>query len=937
MKKQSLKNTEKLQMLSPEDVYVHLDSSVKGLDSSQIEEKSKIFGKNILKEKKQKPLLIKFLENFISFMALLLWVGGLIALLSGTPQLGIAIWLVNIINGCFSFFQEYRASKATEELKKLLPLYARVIRNNKENKILAEDLVPGDIMLLEEGDNISADGRIISEVDFQVNQSSLTGESTTIQKTSNAITESGESVIDLTNFVFAGTSVSSGSAKVIVSAIGMNTEFGKIAKLTQSMKDEQSHLENELNHLTKQISIFAIIIGILFFISSTYFLKQSFTFSFIFSLGMIVAFIPEGLLPTVTLSLAKAVQQLAKEHALVKKLSSVETLGSTSVICSDKTGTLTKNEMTVCNIWTNEQSYNVTGTGYSSNGGILTSDGGKIDIKHNERLQFLLQSAALCSNATVIPPNNGDKNYKILGDPTEACLNVLAEKAGINLNEIKKWAERIHELPFDSVRKRMTTVHELNTTTLTTPFISITKGAPKEMVSHCSRIFSNGNIKKLSNNDISKIMDANDFFARQGLRVLAVAYNELKDLTDKPSSWEKYTIDSLENDMIFQGLIVMSDPPRDGIEDEIRKCHKAGIRTIMVTGDYGLTASSIAKKIKMVEGENPKVITGEELKIISDDKLKEALKEEIIFARVAPEQKYRIVTTFQTLGYIVAVTGDGVNDAPALKKADIGIAMGITGTDVAKESADMILTDDNFASIVNAIERGRAVYSNIQKFLVYIFNSNTAEAAPSGVFLFSKCIVPLPLTVMQILAIDLGTDMVPAIGLGSEKPEKEIMEQTPRKKDEPLFNFKLFIRSFLWYGLMESIIAIGAFFFSYALSGITFSNLTSYGSSYQQATTMTLGAIIFCQIGMVLNCRTEKVSLFKIKIFSNRTINLGIIIEIILFISLVYIPFLQKTFNTFSLSIYHWVYLLFCPVLVILIEEIRKNFLRSNSVSISNN
>ncbi len=576
--------------------------------------------------------------------------------------------------------------------------------------------------------------------------------------------------------------------------------------------------------------------------------------------------------------------------------------------------------MTVNYLWTLSDSYEVTGLGYASEGQIEQEER-PVSLKENELLNRLVRFSHLASNAQVVAPSADNPNYTILGDPTEACLNVLAEKAGINLNDNHIWAPRIKEIPFDSDRKRMTTVHKLESGLDGSHHISITKGAPKEVMELCSDYYDNqGMIKSLTATERQAILAANDQFARDGLRVLAVAYRPLDSEHVGEDKWDMQT---LEDNMVFLGLVAMSDPPRQGVREAIEKCHRASIRIIMVTGDYGLTALSIAKKIGIVQGDDARVVSGLELADMDDNQLKEALKGEIVFARVAPEQKYRVVNALQELGEVVAVTGDGVNDAPALKKADIGVAMGISGTDVAKESADMILTDDHFASIVHAVEEGRAVYRNIQKFLTYIFNSNTPEAVPSAFFLFSLGRIPLPLTVMQILAIDLGTDMVPALGLGVEPPEEGVMDRPPRRLSDRLLNRQLLIKAFVWYGLIEAALAMGAFFLNYWVNQGNLNHLASSGPLYREATTMTLGAIIFTQIGMAMNSRKGRGSIFQVKPFANRIISLGIVLEIVLFILLSYVPFFHTLFNTAPIGLDDWLYLLACPFVIMALEEIR--------------
>jgi P-type Ca2+ transporter type 2C len=923
---------ESIHKLPVNEVYEALGVSPNGLTQTQAEENQKIYGKNVIEEKKKESLILIFLKNFINIMAILLWVGGIMAFFADMPQLAIAIWLVNVINGVFSFWQEHRAGKATDALKNMLPSYTRVIRDGNEQKILAEDLVIGDIMFLAEGDRISADARLIESSDLQVNQSTLTGESNPVRKTKDAVLRGDLTRAEIPNLIFAGTNVSEGNGKAAVIDIGMGTEFGKIAHLTQSMEEVASPLQKELNRLTKQISIIAISFGIIFFTLSLFFVNEPFASSFIFALGMIVAFIPEGLLPTVTLALAMAVQRMSKRNALVKKLSSVETLGSTTVICTDKTGTLTQNEMTVSHLWLAEKEFKVTGVGYSPEGNIL-NDGKKIMATDDADMKLLLTAAALCSNARLLPPNEESARYTVLGDPTEACLGVAAAKAGIDVKRQAELTPRLRELPFESRRKRMATVHQMEKLMEGTQRIAYVKGAPKEIMELSQSIRVNSEVIPITEKLRKEIMDANDGYARNGLRVLAVAYRLLHINDNLPTAMSAYTPEIVEQDLVFVGLIAMSDPPRPEVADAVELCRHAGIRIVMITGDYGLTAESIAKRIGIVKEPNPRVVTGLELEKLSDEQLKEYLKGEIIFARVAPEQKLRVVTSLQEMGEIVAVTGDGVNDSPALKKADIGVAMGIAGTDVAKESADMILTDDNFASIVYAIEEGRAVYSNIRKFLLYILNSNMPEAVPSAMFLLSRGAIPLPLTVMQILTIDLGTDMLPALGLGTEKPEKDIMNKPPRSQKEPLLNKKLITKAFLWYGLLASAASIISYFYVNIQNGWPAVPLAGGTDPvYIKATTMTLAAIVFCQIGAVFNCRTEKQSVFKVGLFSNKQINFGIIFEIVLMVAIVYLPPLQSIFHTGPLNLSDWLFLCVWPPLVLLIEEARKAWVRRKDV-----
>lgn len=912
-----------LQKLPVKEVYSALNTGEKGLSKSEVATRIHQFGKNALQEKKGQPLIFKFLSNFTHFMAILLWCAGLVGFIAQLPELGIAIWMVNIINGAFSFWQEFRAGKATEALKKLLPDYARVVRDGEEQKILAEDLVPGDLILLGEGDRISADARLVEDNDLSVNQSTLTGESHPVHKSKDEVIRDDLSRSEQPNMIFAGTNVAAGTCKAIVYATGMNTEFGKIAGLTQTLKEELSPLQKEMNKLTRTVSILAISIGVVFFLLSILLVGTELAVAFIFAMGMIVAFIPEGLLPTVTLSLAMGVQRMAKRNALIKRLSAVETLGCTTVICTDKTGTLTQNEMTVSNIWIGGKSLDVTGVGYDPSEGKILENGHPV-ASETPDLSRLLGAAALCCNAHLVPPGPESSRFTVLGDPTEAALLVAAQKYGLTPENLNKKELRLRELPFDSVRKRMTTIHQVSNDRM-----AFTKGAPKEVLELCTHIKVNGASMEMDEKTRSEIMEINDRYARNGLRVLAVASRNLKGITGIPQSLSQYTPELIEQELTFLGLIAMVDPPRPEVSEAVKKCHRAGIRIIMITGDYGLTAESIARRIGIIKGEHPRIITGIELGKMQQEELKKALEGEVLFARVAPEQKLQVVTALQEMKHIVAVTGDGVNDSPALKKADIGVAMGLSGTDVAKEAADMILTDDNFASIVNAVEEGRAVYNNIRKFAVYIFNSNMAEAVPMIFYLFSRGTIPLPLTIMQVLCIDLGTDMVPAMGLGAESPEPGIMDIPPRSQKESLLTKKLLSRALLWYGSMEAIACMAAFFYLNWLNGWPGTPLPGTGTIYRMATTMTFAAIVLAQVGAVFACRTERVSIFKTGFHTNKLILVGIVVELILLSLITYLPFLHNLFNTAPLGLKEWAFLIWIPFAVLLIDEIRKFFLRN--------
>ncbi len=904
---------EGLAALEPDRVVDALGSSGEGLSATEVAARLQQFGRNEIAAQRSRSQTLELLAQFASPMAILMWVAGGIAVLAGLLELGLAVFAVVVINGVFGYWQEYRAERATEALRRMLAQRALVLRDGAETEVPTEELVPGDLLLLTEGERIGADARLIECSDLRVDQSTLTGESRSVHKSPAAIHGRRQAPL-LANMVFAGTSVVSGDGRGVVTSTGMDTEFGRIAHLTQSVPDVASPLQQELGRLTRELSVLALAMGALYFVVAVLFVGQPGVTAFVFALAMIVAFIPEGLLPTVTLSLAMAVQRMAQRNALVKKLSSVETLGCTTVICSDKTGTLTQNEMTVTRIWLPGETYEVEGRGYAPAGVILRA-GVPQRAATNPALRELLEGVVLCNNAALLEPAPGEDEWGVRGDQTEACLLVAATKAGVAPAELRSRRPRLRELPFDSHRQRMTTVHAVDGTP--TAYL---KGAPQQVTRLCTRISRGGVDTALSDTDVSEITAATDGLARQGLRVLAVARRTLEDAT-APAG---YTVAAVEGGLTFLGLVAMEDPPREGVTEAVATCHRAHIRVIMMTGDYGLTAEAIARSIGIVRGDDARVISGSDLEAMSDRELAAALHTEAIFARVAPEQKYRVVAALQRLGDIVAVTGDGVNDAPALKKADIGIAMGRAGTDVSKEAADMILTDDHFASIVEAIREGRGVYDNIRRFLIYILTSNVAEAAPATAFLVSGGLIPLPLTVMQILTIDLGTDLLPALGLGTEPPEGDVMDRAPRSRAARLMNRHVLALAFAWYGLLEALFGLAGYFVVNLLNGWPTAALAASGGLYQRATTMTLGAIIFSQIGAVLNCRTTRASVVRVGLLGNRRVVLGIVVEVLLLGLLSYLGPLQHVFGTAPLRVGDWAFLAVLPVLMVALGEARK-------------
>ena len=905
----------------PERVLEVLGTGPEGLSDDEVRSRLARYGPNEIREVRGKPLTQRFAANLTHPMAILLWSASVMAYIGNMPQLAVAIVGVIIINAVFSFWQEYRAERTTKELKKLIPQYARVIRGGSEKQVPAREVVLGDVVVLSEGDRIPADGRIIKNFGMLTDESALTGESRPVPKTSQPIAlKTCKTSYELPNLVFGGTNLAAGSGVAVIFAAGMNMQFGRIAHLTEMVEEEQSPLQRELRRVTAIVTLVAILVGTVVFLAA-FSLGLAAAESFLFAIGMIVAFVPEGLLPTVTLSLAMAMQTMAKRRAVIKKLSSVETLGCTTVICTDKTGTLTCNAMTVTRIWVSGLDIKVTGTGYNPQGRFLTDSGEEL-VEDNSDLKLLLTAAMTCNNARLMPPTDQQRRWSILGDPTEGALLVAALKAGLAYPPREN---RFALLPFDSRRKRMNVIVYENRGGVLRgrpeKLRAYVKGAPAELLDYCSGILKNAEVVPLQDSDRTAIRSQIDSYARDGLRVLGIAF---RDLTDPP---DNASPENVESEMTFLGLAAMMDPPRPEVEEAIQKCRQAGIRVLMLTGDYGLTAGFIAKRLGIISG-RARIITGEEVNSLSDQALQRVLLEEnIIFARITPEHKLRIVVALQALNQIVAMTGDGVNDAPALKRADIGVAMGISGTDVAKEAADMIVTDDNFASIVSAVEEGRAVYNNIKKFTKYIFASNVPEAVPFIFYVLAA--VPLPLTVMQILSVDLGTDMIPALALGAEPPEGDVMRFPSRKREKGILSGGLLAHSLLFLGGIESIAAMACYYWMNFINGFGPGSLAQPGTVvYSMATTMTLVGIVMSQVGNVFACRTERASSLKRSIKINPLLPMGLAFELSIILALVYLPFLHPVFGTAPLSPEHWLFpMVFAPA-ILLAEEVRKLILR---------
>jgi potassium/sodium efflux P-type ATPase len=912
--------------LSKEDIYLELETGDKGITEASAQKRLEAYGHNRLKAIRRTPLILRFIYNFTNLLAVLMWLGSALSFWADMPEAGWACIVVVVVNAVFSFWQEFKAEKAIDALRELIPSYARIIREGAEIKVSASDVVPGDIIIIEEGDNVPADARLIETQELRVNNSAFSGESKLSHKMAEGLRD-GKSFLwlEMPNLIFAGTSVAAGMGKAVVIATGMSTEIGKIAYLTQTVKEELSPLQKEVNRISKLIAAISVVTGFIFFFVGLVFTKMTLVASAMFAIGIILANVPQGLMPTLTLALAMAVQRMVKKHALIKKLSSIETLGCTNVICTDKTGTLTTNQMSVKKIWINDKIIEVTGSGYEPQG-TFSFQGHPLsaDAFKNDNLDLLFRAAVLCNTARLIFPSDAQKYWSIIGDPTEGSLLTLAQKADFDCEQQRRNCPVRKRFPFESVRKRMSCVNKMPDGGLWV----FVKGGPKEVLEFSTKLILGEKIVELTSSKKSEIIARLDDFAKEGLRVLGLAFRTFEAEELSEASAEK-----AEKNLIFIGITGMYDPPRPEVKDAVSVCRKAGIRVVMITGDYQITALSIAKQVGIVSSDNPEVITGEDLSRLTDKQLKDKLIEkEIIFARVNPEHKLRVVNVFKEMGNIVAVTGDGVNDAPALKRADIGIAMGLRGTDVAKEAAEMILIDDNFASIVTAIEEGRAVFENIKKFITYIFAHLVPEAVPYIFYVIFK--LPVPITVMQILAIDLGTELLPALALGTEKPEPGIMELPPRPKKKGVIDKIVLFRGYVFLGLLEAAAVLIVYYFVLYQGGwkpgmqlepndTTFSN-----PLHLKAITMVFFGIVIMQIANVFSCRSDRHSVFNLGFFSNKLIFWGIVFELLFAASIIYVPFFQKVFQTTAIGWSEWGIWFVFALLIFLAEELRKKLYR---------
>ncbi len=865
-----------------ERLYAHLHSNARGLSQAEARQRLARYGTNQIEKIAEQSLISKLLKEFTHFFALILWLAAGLAFFAewrepgqGMATLGYAVLGVIIVNGLFSFWQEFRAEKALTALRNLLPRNSTALRDGRAVSIPAAELVRGDVVLLAAGDEVPADCRLIEAFGVRVNTATLTGESRPKARDTSATSE--DQVALRRDILHAGTSLISGEAKAMVYATGMHTEFGNIARLTQTLHEPLSPLQIEIARLSRLVALFAILLGAVFFLIG-HLLGLSFWGNLLFAIGIIVANVPEGLLPTVTLSLAMATQRMVKKNALVRHLTAVETLGSASVICSDKTGTLTQNRMSIRQVF--------------HSGTVRKLD----ELDATDPLFDIMRH---CHDLRRIE-QNGQSVWQ--GDPMEVAL-LQGAPAGAMF-------ERVDEIPFDTERKRMSVICD-------TPqgLMLYCKGAPETVLPLCSEMLLQGKTVALDADRRASLLSTHEQMTEQGLRVIALAYCALPQHATQR-----------ESEQVFAGLIGLVDPPRPGVAEAIATCHVAGVRVIMITGDHPHTASALAREIGLAQ--QSLAITGDKLRTMSDIDLQLLLDEpDLIFARTSAEQKMRIVQALQRRGEIVAVTGDGVNDAPALRCADIGIAMGISGTDVAKEAADIILLDDNFATIVTAIEEGRAVFDNLRKFLTYILTHNVAELVPYLAFALFK--IPLPLTVIQILAVDLGTDTLPALALGAEKPDPAVMRRPPRLPGERLLSWGLLMRAYLFLGPLEAAVAMAAFFFVLYGGGWQFGTALGFHDSlYLQGTTACLTAIVTMQMVNIFLCRHPTLSVFSRSHRRNKLIAYGIVFELVLILLIDYTPWGNALFGTAPLAAEVWLFIVPFGLGMLLLEEGRKALVR---------
>jgi Ca2+-transporting ATPase len=866
-----------------EQAFTHLKSQPIGLREVDVAERTLQYGPNEIQAAKRISAWEILLSQFKNILILILLGATVISLFLEQGIESIVIAVIVLFAVLLGFIQEYRAERAIEALQKMAAPTASVMRNGVEIKIPARDLVPGDVVILHTGDRIPADARLLEAVNLQVEEAALTGESVPVEKQILPIASIDLPVGDRKNMVYAGTAATYGRGKALVTDTGMQTEFGKIAQLLQTVESSKTPLQQNLDKIGAALARAAFVV-VAIIVALGLIRGQPFVEMLILGIALAVAVVPEALPAVVTISLAIGVQKMVKRNALIRRLPAVETLGSTSVICSDKTGTLTKDEMTVLNIYTAGEMFNVEGAGYEPIGAF--SCNGRIDQPTPE-LKALLTAAALASDVRLV--QEGD-SWTIKGDPTEGSLVVAAAKAGLDKPDLDEKFPRIYEIPFTSETKRMTTLHQTNGT-----LKAYAKGAPEVILKDCDWLMNANGIVPLDDAGKENLLTVARDMASAALRVLAIA--------SKPNT----TLEDAQTSMTFLGLVGMIDPPRPEAKNAIAVCEQAGIRPVMITGDHPITAQAVARELGLLK--TGRVVTGAELEAMSDEQLQGEIETIEVYARVSPAHKLRVVTALQANGHIVAMTGDGVNDAPALKKADIGIAMGITGTDVTKEAAAMTLTDDNFASIVAAVEEGRGVFGNIKKYLMYLLSSNIGEIG-----LMAGCTLlglPLPLTAVQLLYVNLATDGLPALALAVDPPETDLMRRKPRNPRTGIFTRPV-VTLMVAGGLWSTLINLGLF--TWAINS---------GRSKEEAMTMAFVSLVLIQFFKAYNFRSDRHSVLR-KPFANKWLNMAVYWEIMLLLLIVYLPFLHEPFNTYSLPLVDWLIVLGLAVTVMPVLELIK-------------
>lgn len=856
-----------------------------GLSAAEARRRLVQYGPNRLERRAGRRWPRELAQQCVHPLALLLWAAAALAFVAALPALGIAIVAVVVLNAVFAFWQEQQAERAVEALGAYLPQQAVVVRDGRRREVAAVDLVPGDLLVLSEGQRVSADARLVDGA-LEIDASALTGESQPVERVAGEPDEALPPV-ERADLVFSGTSCVGGEARAIVSSTGMHTELGRLAALSERVGGESSPLQREVNRVARLIAFVAVGVGIAFIPLGTLVAGLPVDGAVIFAIGLLVANVPEGLLPTITLALAVGVRRLARRRALVKRLSAVETLGSTTVICTDKTGTLTENRMRAVTLWTHDGER------------ALDRDADAFDAAGDDAIAMTL---ATCSEADLRP----DGAERPAGDPTEIALLAVAERMGAETTERWRRDVRRAAYAFDPRLQRMSTVDEIGGR-----WWVHAKGAPDRLLERCTTLaVADGEPLPLDEARRAAVLAAVERLAGQGLRVLAVARRPLDEQV-APGRGEA------ESRLTLLGLVALLDPPRAEVRSAVERCHTAGIRIVIVTGDHGLTAAEVARRVGIGRGATPTIVTGAQLDGMSDGELSALLAgdDEIVFARSSPEAKLRIADLLRDHGEVVAMTGDGVNDAPALRSADIGVAMGRSGTDVAREAAALVLTDDDFSTIVAAVEEGRRVYENIRKFIVYIFAHTTPEVVPFLAFALSGGAVPLPLTALQILAIDLGTETLPALALGRDPAEPGTMQRPPRGRHEGVITRPMLVRAWAFLGLISAALVLGAFVVVLLSAGWSPGDPTGEGDelhhAYLQATTVTFAAIVSCQVGTAFAARTDHASLCSVGVLSNRLLLWGIAFELLFTAAVVYTPAGQAIFGTAALD--PWMIALIAP------------------------